>query len=324
MSFCARCNNWLAPEHAYCTRCGLPRSATYAQAPLPPQSTPTLRRPGALPVFALIAFLVGVLVVLGSVALFLAAPRLAPPGPLTITLGIPYFVGALAVIPVDHVSAATSPRSFLLNLMVNGSPATPALMPVTSGSNYGVLLVPGGYPYLVSWMDNDADGALSTGDAFGVQPQGVSPPGGQAVSFFILARDGSMIAQAGFLVPSPAMPAVNLGPAVHGSAHSAWIPVATVNPPTAATSFLVRLVVGNNSTSSLPLAPSGGPAVNASVSGGEYIIAWYDVNADGLLDAGDGLNVSLVAGSWPPAYTSMVLYLLWNTGTYLAVANWSA
>jgi len=273
------------------------------------------------------AALVGIAIVLAVGAFYLAQPPLTPPGNLTLTLQTPYFAGFAATVPIAYASVATSPQSFLVNLAVNGTAGMAVPMPTTSGIGAGVVLSPLGYSFRIDWSDVDYDGKVSTYDTFTITPTWGPPPCCLYETFYILWQaDGSLVAQISFYAQAPpsTIPTVQLGTTSRGTATNVYVPVIDVAPTASPAYFRFQLVIDTNWSQPTPLWTNGSGAPNVSLDGGAYIVAWYDYGYDGLLDAGDAFNITMITGTWPPSGTFMAFYLEWEDGTVLAVASWAA
>ena len=279
----------------------------------------------ATPVIAVAAAIVAIVVLFSVGAYYASLPPIPSRSNLTLNLLQPEFHGTAATVAVGYVSTPISPRYLLVNLAVNGTEGTAVPMPATSGIGSGPVVNPAGYPFRIDWSDVDGDGRVSTGDVFTISPITAWPPCCAYETFIILWQpDGSLVAQLSFYGAPVLPPAVLLGAVSRGSPTNVYVPVQNVAPPTAPSHFQVQLRVDANWSGVVSLPLPGWPVVNLSVGGGEYVVAWYDNDYDGLVDAGDAFNITLGTGTWPLANTSMAFFLEWWDGTILAVATWSA
>lgn len=274
---------------------------------------------------AVLAALVGILVLLGAGIWIGGQPALPPPGSSTISLGQASFSGNLATIPVSYVSTPVTPAALLVSLDVNGSMGSSAPMPTTSGLAGETTIGAAGYAFRVEWWDLDGDGALSTGDTFDLAPQLGMPGCCGYVTFYILWKAGGLLgASARFYPPPSTPPSISLGPVSRGARTNVYIPIAAVYPPTPAMYLSFRIRIATNVSPATPFPSFGNTAANLSFWGGEFIVAWYDTNHNELVDGGDSLNVTMISGTWPATGTAMAFVLAWNDGTELAVATWAA
>jgi hypothetical protein len=274
----------------------------------------------------LLAAIVGVMVLVGVGAYYIASPPPTPPTPIRIDLMSPSFAGAAASVVVGYAYPPTGPQAFLVSLSVNGTGAVAVPMPTVSGIGAGILVTPAGYPFRIDWSDSNYDGLVSSGDVFTITSTRNPPPCCLSETFSILRQaDGAVVSTISFSgQPGPAViPAVSLGSASRGTSTNVYVPVYNVDPATLPSYLRFQLVIGGVATPLTPLQPYG-LASNVSVAGGTYIVAWYDYNYDNFVDAGDAFNITLVSGTWPTAGTQMGFYLEWQDGTTLASATWTA
>lgn len=319
MRRCAACGNPVEAGYGFCPACGSRQGVLPAKlAPPSGRESPWLA-PG-------LAALAGILVLIAVAAYYTGPPPVAPPANLTVDLAQPTFVGAVATISVGYASPPANPAAFFVSLRVNGTPGTATPMPSTSGLGMGPVVSPAGHPFRIDWTDVDLDSALSTGDTFTITPLESPAPCCMYLSFTLLDRaDGSVVASVYFMgPPAPAViPVVSLGTPIRGLPTNVYITVNYVDPSTPPSYLRFQLVVGSVASPIIPL-PYPNLAANVSFNGSEYLVAWYDLNYDYLLDAGDSFNVSLIGGSWPAAGTAMGFYLEWQDGTTIAHATWTA
>ncbi len=317
MGRCPTCSSPVEARYAYCPACGTKQPEAYAR-PV------TKEMPWLLP---LVAALVAIALVAGVGAYYALQPGPpTAPANLNVNLLQPYFVGSSATINVAYVNPPTNPEALLVSLSVNGTAGAAVPMPTTSGLGQGVTVTPLGYPFRIDWTDVDADAKLSTGDTFTITPL-FSPSLCCMYQVFSLLRaiDGTFVASVTFYgPPAPAViPVVSLGTPVRGASTNVWLPVNYVDPATPASHLRFQIVVGSSASPITPVQVAW-TVSNASVSGSQYVVVWYDSNSDSLVDAGDGFNMTLAAGPWPASGTSMGFYLEWEDGTTLASATWTA
>jgi hypothetical protein len=280
-----------------------------------------------------LALLLGTVIVAATVllaatfAFSLGRPQSGPPhGSVLINFEGPDYFGSLATLTAIYASPAVSPSSFLLYLVANGSGATPAGMPMVSGIRNAELLVSPAGGYYVYWTDSDGNSLLSTGDTLTIYPGQPPVVCCQTLSLYLLwAADESTITEATF-GPYPVLsppPSITLGAAVRGAPNNVWISVASASAPYLSSYFLASMTVAGNASVRVPVQPYG-LASNLTVAGGEYVVAWYDLNDDLVLNSGDAFNVTLASGSWPASGTEMGFELWWYNDTELAAVWWTA
>lgn len=316
---CPNCAGFVESTFSYCPVCGTRQAAPPTSAARPPGK----EMPWLMPVIAVV---VGVIVLIGVGAYYVVQPLPPTPANLAVSLSQPYFVGAVATIDVAYAYPPADPQALLVSMSFNGTTAAAVPMPTVSGIGGGVTVTPAGFPFRIDWSDGDYDAKLSTGDAFTITPTLTPPPCCFFGSFNLLRRvDGVLVATVSFYgPPAPAViPVVAFGNLTHGTPTNVYLDVYYVDPATSWTYLWFQIVIGPTASMMAPIQPYG-LASNVTVAGGEYIVAWYDLNSNSLLDAGDFFNITLAGGSWPAQGTLMGFYLEWVDGTTLASATWTA
>lgn len=322
---CESCGTSAEYDGDYCGNCGRPLS----EPRLPTQAArrPLSSRGGSwvAPAIAILAAVVGIIVIIAAAVWIGGQPGLPPPGSSTIELGAPTSSGNVVTVPVTYVSPPVTPAALLVSLDVNGTMGGSAPMPTTSGLGGETAVSAAGYGFRVAWWDTDGDGALSTGDAFGLTPQTAMPGCCAYVTFYILWKAGGLLGASVRFYPAPVTkPFVAFGAISRGTRTNVYIPVANVSPPAPALYLYFRLRISTNESGAVAFPALGNTAANLSFWGGEYIVAWYDTNQNELFDRGDSLNVTMVSGTWPSKGTPMAFILEWSDRTDLAVATWTA
>lgn len=326
MALCPYCGVPTDPSNSFCTQCGalLPSIPAPPAIPPPPYIPPARRYP--LPVVGLIVFVIAALLVAAAIAWVAIGPQGPPFGPAkpAVSLGGAAYAGSNILIAVAYASSNLAASNYRMALQIYGYQSGTVQVPTTSGYSGGTTLSAGGYPFYVFWMDYNNDGALSTGDTFILNSLGGTLPSNSTGSFLLMWSDGSVLSQATFGSPPITIPTAVLGSVSHTSNTSVLVGVTSVSPAYPASYFRIELLVANSSSGSVSMPTYGNGMVNVTVAGHEFLVIWYDLGSNGLVDGGDAFNITSPGVFWPPTGTSMGFFLEWTDGTVLASVYWSA